>query len=71
MGSPAGVCDTAVRVEDLGHVDIGLVNQLPQLGDLADLLEGNDLVLLVAIDGETGGVIATVFETRKTCFVRS
>ena len=63
VGGPAGVCNTAVGVENLGHVHIGLVDQRPQLGDLANLLEGDDFLLLVAIDGEAGGVIATVLET--------
>lgn len=43
-----------------------LLDQLLQLSDLADLLEGKDLILLVAIDGETGGVVAAVFEAGET-----
>jgi hypothetical protein len=31
-----------------------LVNELLERGDLADLLDGEDLVLLVAINGQTG-----------------
>lgn len=63
MGGPTGVCDAGVGVEGLGQVEVGLVDQLPQLGHLADLLEGKDLVLLVAIDGKAGRIVATVLET--------
>lgn len=67
MGRPTSVCDTCVGVEGLGHVEAALVHQLPQLGDLADLLEGKDLILLVAIDGKAGRIVATVLETRQAC----
>ena len=67
MGSPPGVCDTGVRVKDLGEVGLGLLNQSLELGNLADLLEGKDLLLLVAIDGKTGRVVTTVLETGKNC----
>lgn len=60
MGGPSGVCNTGVRVEDLGLVELALLDELLEGGDLADLLDGKDLVLLVTIDGETGGVVATV-----------
>jgi len=67
VGGPSGVCNTGVVVKDLGHVGLLLLDELLQLGDLANLLVGKDLVLLVAIDGNTGGVVATVFETGETC----
>lgn len=67
VGGPAGVCNAGVGVEDLGHIQVGLVNKLPQLGNLADLLEGKDLILLVAIDGKAGRVVATVLETGQAC----
>jgi hypothetical protein len=57
------VSDTAVRIEHLVEVDLGLVDELPQLRHLADLLECEDLILLVAIDSETGGVVPAVLET--------
>lgn len=60
MGGPSGVCNTGVRVEDLGLVELALLDELLEGGDLADLLDGKDLVLLVTVDGETGGVVATV-----------
>lgn len=68
--------DRDSQQRDLSHLDsmktcdariwLLLLNQLLQLRDLADLLEGKDLILLVAIDGETGGVVAAVFETSET-----
>ena len=67
VGGPSGVCNTGVVVEDLCEVGLLLLDELLQLGDLADFLEGEDLVLLVAIDGDTGGVVAAVFETGETC----
>jgi hypothetical protein len=51
-----------VRVEDLVQVGLLLFDQLLQLGDLADLLERKDLVLLVTIHRQTGGVVATVLK---------
>jgi hypothetical protein len=47
------VCDTGVVVEDLGEVWCLRSDELLQLGDLADLLVGEDLILLVTIDGDT------------------
>jgi hypothetical protein len=70
VGSPAGVCNAGVRVEDLLKIDVGLVDELLELGDLANLLEGKNLLLLVAIDGQTGRIVATVLETRETCECR-
>jgi hypothetical protein len=52
-------------VEDLGQVWLLLCNELLQLCDLADFLECEDLVLLVAIDCQTSGIVAAIFESRK------
>lgn len=60
VGGPSGVSNTSVRVEDLVEVEVLLLDELLQGSDLADLLDGKDLVLLVTIDGETGRVVATV-----------
>lgn len=60
MGSPSCVCNAGVRVEDLGLVELALLDQLLEGGDLADLLDGEDLVLLVAVNGEARGVVAAV-----------
>jgi hypothetical protein len=61
------VGNTGVCVKDLCKIGLLLLDELLQLGDLANLLEGKDLVFLVTIDGNTGGVVATVFETGETC----
>ena len=60
MGGPSSVGNADVRVEDLGLIVAGLVDELLQCGNLADLLDCIDLVLLVAVDGQTGRVVATV-----------
>ena len=60
VSCPPGVGNTGVRVEDLGQVGLLLLNELLQLGDLANLLECKDLILLVTVDGETGRVVSAV-----------
>lgn len=60
VGGPAGVGNTGVRVEDLVLVELVLLDELLEGGDLADLLDGEDLVLLVTVDGETCRVVAAV-----------
>jgi hypothetical protein len=52
-----------VRIKDLSQVGLLILDQLLQLGNFADLLEGKDLVLLVTIYSQTSRVIATVFES--------
>lgn len=65
MGGPASMSNSSMRIECLGEVWLGFGDKFLQLFDLADLLEGKDLVLLVAVDGETSRVITTIFETRE------
>jgi len=60
VGGPSSVGNADVRVEDLGLIHAGLGDELLQRGDLADLLDGKDLILLVAVDGQTGRVVAAV-----------
>jgi hypothetical protein len=50
VSRPPGVSDTGMAIEDLGEVGLGLLDELLELGDLANLLEREDLVLLVAIN---------------------
>jgi hypothetical protein len=57
-----------VRIEDLGQIGLGLLNQLLELDHLADLLVSKHLVLLISVDSETGGIIATVFEAGEACW---
>jgi hypothetical protein len=54
-----------MAVKDLLHVDIGGIDHLAELGDLANLLEGNDLIFLVAIDAKTSGVVTAVLEAAQ------
>jgi hypothetical protein len=63
---PPRVGNAGMRVENLGEVGLGLLDELLQLGYLAHLLEGKNLVLLVSIDGETGRIVTTVLETGET-----
>lgn len=56
-----------MRNESAIHIDTAAGDQLLQLDNLSNLLKRENLVLLVAIYGNTGGVVTTVFESRKTC----
>jgi hypothetical protein len=53
VGSPTSVCNTAMCVKDLCEIGLLLLDELLQLGDLADLLEGKDLISLVSVDCQT------------------
>ena len=57
---PASVCDTSMRIKGFGQVDTGFGDKLLELCNLAHLLEGKDLILLITIDCKTGGVITSV-----------
>lgn len=65
VGGPTGVRNTSVRLEGLGHVGLGLGNELTELSDLADFLEGLHLVLLVAINSHTGRIVTAVLQSGK------
>lgn len=67
MGSPSCVSDSGVRNECVIKINAALLDQLPQLDDLANLLVSVDLVLLIAVNGDTGGIVSTVLESGKTC----
>ena len=66
VSSPPGVCDARMRVEHLGQVWLGLRNELLELGDLADLLESENLIVLITVDAQTCRIIASIFQTRQT-----
>lgn len=51
VGSPSSVCNTSMRIEDLGHVGARVVDELSELGDLAHLFEREDFISLVTVDG--------------------
>ena len=53
VGSPAGVGNTAVCVKDLCEIGLLLLDELLQLGNLADLLESKHLISLVSVDRQT------------------
>jgi hypothetical protein len=62
---PSCVRDSGVGHKFLVHVDVLFVDQLAQGSNLADLLEQVDFILAVAVNGHSGGIIATVLETLK------
>lgn len=66
VGGPSGVCNTSVRIEDLGKIWLLSCNELLQLDHLANLLECKNFILLVTVYRKTGRVIATVFEAGET-----
>ena len=66
VGSPSRVSDSSVRNKRSIKINAALLDQLLQLDNLANLLESVDLVLLITVNGNTGGIIATVFESRET-----
>lgn len=66
MGGPTSVRDTGVGLEGLAHVGVAGLNELLELGNLAHFLECKDFILLVAVDGHTGGIIAAVLESGET-----
>ena len=63
MSSPSRVGDSGVRIEFFLHVGLSIVNKLLQLSHLAHFLECKDLILFVAIYGQTCGIIPSVFES--------
>jgi len=50
VSGPSGVSDTGMAIKDLGEIRLGLINQLFELGNLANFLESIDFILLVAVD---------------------
>lgn len=60
VSSPSSMGDTGMGVENLGEVWFGLLDELLELSNLADLLESEHLVLLVAVDSYTSRVISTI-----------
>ena len=56
------MCNAGVRVKDFVHVDTRLCHEFPEFGHLAHLFECEDLILLVTVNCEAGGVVTSVFE---------
>jgi len=65
VSCPPSVCNASVRIKDLLHIDIALFDELSEFGNLANLLEGKHLILLVTIDCQPCGVIAAVLKPGK------
>ncbi len=70
VGGPSGVSNASVRVEGLGQIRLGFVDELLQLRHLSNLFERKDLILLVSVDRQTGRIITTILETGETCSAR-
>lgn len=66
VSGPTGVGQTHLGDRDLAEVNGRLVNMLAESSDLADLLENESVPLCVTINGNTGRVVTSVFETSKT-----
>ena len=50
VGRPSSVCNACVVVEDFGEVGLLCGDQLLELDNLANLLECENFLLLVAVD---------------------
>jgi hypothetical protein len=55
-----------MRIKDLLHIDLALLNEVSEFGNLANLLEGKHLILLVAVNCQSCGVVAAVFKPGET-----
>ncbi|KAG9527140.1 isomerising glucosamine-fructose-6-phosphate aminotransferase, partial [Aureobasidium melanogenum] len=53
VGGPTSVSNTGVCIKDLCEVGLLVLDELLQLGDLADLLESVHLISLVSVDRQT------------------
>lgn len=62
MRRPASMGNAGMTVEDLVHVRLNLLDELIELRDLADFFESEDFILLVSFNGESCGVIASIFQ---------
>ena len=65
MGCPTRVSNRNLGEEGFRGVDVRFRNAFAEPCNLADLLEEDDLVLLVAVDANTCRIISTVFKTRQ------
>jgi hypothetical protein len=66
ISNAPGVSDTRLAQEGLVHVDLGLHAVLLEELDLADLLEDEGLARLVALDLQSGRVVASVLHALET-----
>jgi hypothetical protein len=66
MGSPSGVCNTCVGIEDLCEIWFLILDELLQLCHLANLFKSKHFILLVAIHSKTCRVVSSIFQSRET-----
>jgi hypothetical protein len=57
--------NAGMRVKGLGEIHRRIIDKLPQLGHLPHLLKGKHLILPVAVDSQTSGIITAIFETQQ------
>lgn len=50
VSCPSCVRDACMRIENLGEIRLLVLDQLLQFGNLSDFLEGENLVLFIAIN---------------------
>lgn len=62
VGSPSSVCNASVRVEDFCEVRLALLDELFQLGNFSDLLEGHDLVPPIAVHSKPGRIVSAILQ---------
>ncbi len=66
VSCPSGVCNACVGIEDLCEIWLLVLDELPQLCHLANLLESKHFILLVSIHRETGRVVSSIFKPGET-----
>lgn len=66
MGSPAGVGNTGMGVKGLGGIGIAFGDEMAETVDLADFFESQDFIFAVAVDSETGRIVASIFQPGET-----
>jgi len=66
MSSPSGVRNACVGIKDLCEIWLLILDELPQLRHLANLLEGKHFILLVSVHSETCRVVSSIFKPGKT-----
>lgn len=62
VGSPPGVSDSGVRIENLVEIRLRLLNELLQLGNFANLFESKDFIFLITVHSQTGRVVPSVLK---------
>ena len=67
---PSCVCNTSVRVKDLGQIWLFLLDELLEFGNLANLLECKHFIFLVPIDSKASRVLREVSKARSNRFQR-